>query len=212
MIIKKFQGSTEEEAILAARDEMGNNAVVMNIRTTKKKGIFRWFKKDIVEVTAALEEKEDAPTIKTPVKNIQHTEILPSDGEKEVFEDRLNNIQSLLEQQIKKEVVPEKAPEPIEEEEKESNGCLKLVYQQLINNEVEEVYANQIISEVEKLLKKEAPLDTVLSAVYQKIILKLGEPDDFDVQEGKKKIYFFIGPTGVGKTTTIAKQIGRAHV
>ncbi len=204
MIIKKFQGSTEEEAILAARDEMGNNAVVMNIRTTKKKGIFRWFK-DIVEVTAALEEKEDAPTIKTPVKNIQHTEILPSDGEKEVFEDRLNNIQSLLEQQIKKEVVPEKAPEPIEEEEKESNGCLKLVYQQLINNEVEEVYANQIISEVEKLLKKEAPLDTVLSAVYQKIILKLGEPDDFDVQEGKKKIYFFIGPTGVGKTTTIAK-------
>ncbi|MCI9539874.1 MAG: flagellar biosynthesis protein FlhF [Lachnospiraceae bacterium] len=205
MIIKKFQGSTEEEAILAARDEMGNNAVVMNIRTTKKKGIFRWFKKDIVEVTAALEEKEDAPTIKTPVKNIQHTEILPSDGEKEVFEDRLNNIQSLLEQQIKKEVVPEKAPEPIEEEEKESNGCLKLVYQQLINNEVEEVYANQIISEVEKLLKKEAPLDTVLSAVYQKIILKLGEPDDFDVQEGKKKIYFFIGPTGVGKTTTIAK-------
>ncbi len=205
MIIKKFQGSTEEEAILAARDEMGNNAVVMNIRTTKKKGIFRWFKKDIVEVTAALEEKKDAPTIKTPVKNIQHTEILPSDGEKEVFEDRLNNIQSLLEQQIKKEVVPEKAPEPIEEEEKESNGCLKLVYQQLINNEVEEVYANQIISEVEKLLKKEAPLDTVLSAVYQKIILKLGEPDDFDVQEGKKKIYFFIGPTGVGKTTTIAK-------
>lgn len=205
MIIKKFQGSTEEEAILAARDEMGNNAVVMNIRTTKKKGIFRWFKKDIVEVTAALEEKEDAPTIKTPVKNIQHAEILPSDDEKEVFEDRLNNIQSLLEQQIKKEVVPEKAPEPIEEEEKESNGCLKLVYQQLINNEVEEVYANQIISEVEKLLKKEAPLDTVLSAVYQKIILKLGEPDDFDVQEGKKKIYFFIGPTGVGKTTTIAK-------
>lgn len=205
MIIKKFQGSTEEEAILAARDEMGNNAVVMNIRTTKKKGIFRWFKKDIVEVTAALEEKEDAPTIKTPVKNIQHAEILPSDDEKEVFEDRLNNIQSLLEQQIKKEVVPEKTPEPIEEEEKESNGCLKLVYQQLINNEVEEVYANQIISEVEKLLKKEAPLDTVLSAVYQKIILKLGEPDDFDVQEGKKKIYFFIGPTGVGKTTTIAK-------
>lgn len=205
MIIKKFQGSTEEEAILAARDEMGNNAVVMNIRTTKKKGIFRWFQKDIVEVTAALEEKEDIPLAKPPAKHIQNAEILPQEDEKEVFENRLNNIQSLLEQQIKKENIPEKIPEPVEEEEKESNGCLKLVYQQLINNEVEEVYANQIIGEVEKHLKKEAPLDSVLAAVYQKIILKLGEPDDFSLEDGKKKIYFFIGPTGVGKTTTIAK-------
>lgn len=209
MIIKKFQGNTEEEAILAARDGMGSNAVVMNIRTTKRKGIFRLFKKDMVEVTAALEEKEDNPFFKTSAVNTRETERTLSDVvpavEKEVFENRLNSIQSLLEQQMKKEAVPEKTAEPAEEEEKESIGFLKLIYQQLINNEVEEVYANQIISEVEKHLKKEAPLDNVLSAVYQKIILKLGEPDDFSFEEGKKKICFFIGPTGVGKTTTIAK-------
>lgn len=212
MIIKKFQGSTEEEAILAARDEMGSSAVVMNIRTTKRKGLFGWFKKDVVEVTAALEEKEDA--VPAPVR--KDLEAAPSPllsrpmphVEKEVFENRLNSIQSLLEQQmLKKEAEPEKPreKEPEEEEEKESIGFLKLIYQKLIDNEVEEIYANQIISEVEKHLKKEASLDTVLSAVYQKIILKLGEPDDFDIGEGKKKICFFIGPTGVGKTTTIAK-------
>lgn len=211
MIIKKFQGKTEEEAILAARDEMGNNAVVMNIRTTKRKGIFRFFKKDMVEVTAALEEKTDVPVLRTPEREVrEHTrsfaDILPeAEKEKEVFENRLNSIQSLLEQQMKKEAVPEKAEEPVEEEEKESIGFLKLIYQQLVANEVEEVYANQIINEVEKSLKKEAPLDSVLSAVYQKIILKLGEPDDFSFEENKKKICFFIGPTGVGKTTTIAK-------
>ena len=59
MIIKKFQGNTEEEAILAAKEEMGSNAIVMNICTTKQKGIFGMFRKDMVEVTAALEEKED---------------------------------------------------------------------------------------------------------------------------------------------------------
>ncbi len=208
MIIKKFQGSTEEEAILAARDEMGNNAVVMNIRTIKKKGIFSLFKKNIVEVTAALEEKEDIPAPKTPArKAVSNDQIIPDtvpEMEKEVFEDRLNNIQSMLEQQMRKDNAPEKQQE-ITEEEKEHIGFLKLVYQQLLNNEVEEEYANQIIGEVEKSLKKEAPLDSVLSAVYQKIILKLGEPVDFSVEEGKKKICFFIGPTGVGKTTTIAK-------
>ena len=129
--------------------------------------------------------------------------------EKEVFADRLNNIQSLLEQQMKekltKETIAEAPKEPVEEEENENIRFLKLIYQQLINNEVEEQYANQIISEVEKHLKKEASLDNVLSAVYQKIILKLGEPDEFIADEDKKKIFFFIGPTGVGKTTTIAK-------
>lgn len=208
MIIKKFQGSTEEEAILAARDEMGSSAVVMNIRTTKRKGFFGWFKKDIVEVTAALEEKKDAAPARKEREaepSMPVSEPVPH-VEKEVFENRLNSIQSLLEQQIlKKETEPEKPKEPEEKEEKESIGFLKLIYQKLIDNEVEEIYANQIISEVEKHLKKEAPLDNVLSAVYQKIILKLGEPYDFDLQEGKKKICFFIGPTGVGKTTTIAK-------
>ena len=206
MIIKKFQGSTEEEAILAARDEMGSNAVVMNIRTVKKKGFFSLFKKNLVEVTAALEEKEDIPAVRTAVrKPVNSHDIIPEtpEAEKEVFENRLNSIQSMLEQQIRKESVPEK--QEASEEEKEHIGFLKLVYQQLINNEVEEEYANQIIGEVEKSLKKEAPLDSVLSAVYQKIILKLGEPVDFSVPEGKKKICFFIGPTGVGKTTTIAK-------
>ena len=208
MIIKKFQGSTEEEAILAARDEMGSNAVVMNIRTTKKKGIFNLFKKNIVEVTAALEEKDDIPPAKPQMrKSITTDQIIPEpapEADKEVFEDRLNSIQSLLEKQMKN-TVTDKPQEQTEEEERENIGFLKLVYQQLINNEVEEEYANQIIGEVEKSLKKEAPLDSVLAAVYQKIILKLGEPDDFSVEEGKKKICFFIGSTGVGKTTTIAK-------
>jgi flagellar biosynthesis protein FlhF len=44
-----------------------------------------------------------------------------------------------------------------------------------------------------------------LSAVYQKVILKLGEPHTITLQEGRPKAVFFIGPTGVGKTTTIAK-------
>ncbi len=209
MIIKKFQGSTEEEAILAARDEMGNDAVIMNIRTTKKKGLFTFRKKSIVEVTAALEEKEMiSPAREQPLEEIAGN-TPASVVEKEVFADRLNNIQSLLEQQMKekltKETIAEAPKEPVEEEENENIRFLKLIYQQLINNEVEEQYANQIISEVEKHLKKEASLDNVLSAVYQKIILKLGEPDEFIADEDKKKIFFFIGPTGVGKTTTIAK-------
>ena len=58
MIIKKFQAETEEEAILKAKDSMGNEAVVVNIKTIKPRGIMGLFKKTTVEVTAALEERE----------------------------------------------------------------------------------------------------------------------------------------------------------
>ena len=54
MIIKKFQGKTEEEAIEAAKKELGVNVVVMNVKNvlTKKNalqvriGRFHW-RKDI---------------------------------------------------------------------------------------------------------------------------------------------------------------------
>jgi flagellar biosynthesis protein FlhF len=75
----------------------------------------------------------------------------------------------------------------------------------MLKNEVDEKYANQIIGEIEASLKKESNLDNILSCIYQKIILKLGTPKAITVNDGEPQIVFFVGPTGVGKTTTIAK-------
>ena len=58
MIVKKFQAPTETEAILAAKEELGTSAVVLNVKLIKQRGIYRLFKKDMYEITAALEEKE----------------------------------------------------------------------------------------------------------------------------------------------------------
>ena len=58
MIVKKFQAPTEMEAIIKAREELGSTAVVLNIKSIKQRGLARLFKKDAVEVTAALEEKD----------------------------------------------------------------------------------------------------------------------------------------------------------
>ena len=60
MIIRKFQAKTENEAILKAKEDMGGNAVVMNMKTVKPRGLMRLFKKSYVEVTAALDEEKDA--------------------------------------------------------------------------------------------------------------------------------------------------------
>ena len=59
MIIKKFQAGTETDAIMMAKDDLGKDAIVMNIKTIKPKGIFSVFRKTVVEVTAAVDEEED---------------------------------------------------------------------------------------------------------------------------------------------------------
>jgi flagellar biosynthesis protein FlhF len=52
-------------------------------------------------------------------------------------------------------------------------------------------------------------MEHMLSYVYQKIILKFGKPVRIAPSEKGAKVVFFIGPTGVGKTTTLAKVASR---
>ena len=59
MIIKKFAGKTEEEALEAARKELGSGIETMNVKSAKKKGMAGLFGAKQVEVTVALEKEGD---------------------------------------------------------------------------------------------------------------------------------------------------------
>jgi flagellar biosynthesis protein FlhF len=104
-----------------------------------------------------------------------------------------------------KENTFQEKPEVKTPEANKNLACIQLIYNQLISNEVDEKYANQIIGEIEGNLKKDASMDNILASIYQKIILKLGQPKVIEIVGKTPKFVFFIGPTGVGKTTTIAK-------
>lgn len=231
MIIKKFQAKTENEAVEAAKKELGNNVVIMNVRNVKKKGIFRFFSSDSVEVTVALEEENERYTavkkeerrevpentnVVYPVPNRENAanrnlivEDLDTEKRDNAFlEEKLNNLHSLLEQQLQK---PEESKQEEEEEDSTSEleKFMKLLYNTMLDNEVSEKYANQIIDEIEKSAKPNTPFDYALTNIYQKMILKFGKQEGITPPEKGPKMVFFIGPTGVGKTTTIAKIASR---
>lgn len=75
-----------------------------------------------------------------------------------------------------------------------------------------EKYVNQIMDEAEKVLHNGSSVDSILSNVYQKLILKFDQPQTIELTGKKPKVIFFIGPTGVGKTTTLAKIASRYKV
>ena len=68
MTINKFQGKTKEEAIEKAKQEFGENVVIMNVKEVKPKGLFGAFKSSTYEVTAAMKEKE---TFVNPISAMQ---------------------------------------------------------------------------------------------------------------------------------------------
>ncbi len=125
------------------------------------------------------------------------------------LEEKLESLQSLLEKKLAPQQ-PEELPKeaPVDENFK----FIKMIYSILLDNEVDEKYVNQIMDEVEKVMKGGASVDLILSSIYQKMVLKFGQPQPIELSERKPKVVFFIGPTGVGKTTTIAKISSRFKV
>lgn len=217
MIIKKFTAKTEKDATQAARKEMGEEAVIMNVRKVKAKGAFAFLKPQLTEVTAALEEESEKYTAAlSSINNVlnasqnrerQNNAAAPAPEKREnsAIEEKLDSLQSLLEQQLQK---PEEEPEPkVEEpqEESETDKFMKLLHTTMLENEVDESYADQILEEIGQLNKPNLPFDYALANIYQKMILKFGKPSGITPAKDGVKAIFFIGPTGVGKTTTIAK-------
>lgn len=226
MIIKKYQGKTEADAKEKAEKEMGTGIFVMNVKTVKQKGIMKLFKAPFVEITVAMEEETESPFVKQLQK--PETDEKPSfyDNREEdrILEEKLDSIHSLLKEQMKeqmkeqgkekdkepelyKEDIPvrEKDAEQIKEQPNQRDNVLNLIRDTLIENEVDEAYVSSIMEEAKSSLKEDTPMDYILSHVYQRMILRFGKAEPIGAATDGPKVIFFVGTTGVGKTTTIAK-------
>lgn len=256
MTINKFQGKTKEEAIENAKKEFGENAVIMNVREIKPKGLFGAFKSSTYEVTAAMEEKESQtlgfkPQSKIDFKADEKISIPPLNGKGIVplnpsliqpqsilsssqkdtqkdksieerydknIEERLDNLSTILEEKLgasdKRTALEHKSErEPINKQQSaEGLKFVRILYNTLLSNEVDEKYVNQILGEIERFLRPGNSVDVILSNVYQKLILRFGQPRSIEISGSKPKVVFFVGPTGVGKTTTIAKIASKFKV
>ncbi|MCI8308148.1 MAG: flagellar biosynthesis protein FlhF [Lachnospiraceae bacterium] len=267
MLIKKYVADTETDAIMLAKKELGNDAVVMNIKKIQPRGIMRLFLKPRVEVTAAIDDNlaaepsakkvesgrmkaDDNPNPLMPNSNtLDALEQAMKSGElnvgrkgrktekkkeeKPVINDEVrnlekklesmnNSLQNLIENRIKSELEKEteldensengeeesEADRELREKLQKLDACRELIYEQLVNAEVTSEYARELVDEIEDMISPDTTINAVLSFIYQKIVLRLGQPRlIYSEDERNPKYSFFIGPTGVGKTTTIAKIV-----
>lgn len=242
MTINKFYGKTEEEARAKAKAEFGENAVIMNVKEVKPKGLFRAFKSNTYEVTAAMEEKEHQAMQPRPAQKTKPVldainlvadekisipkvpkkpefsqttgletrkmteEVTDKVKERKNLEARLDDLSDQLEESLGNNKKKTRGPSS------EELNFVRILYNTMLANEVNEKYVNQILDEVEKFIRPGNNVDVILFNVYQKLILRFGQPKTIDISGPKPRVYFFIGPTGVGKTTTIAKIASKYEV
>lgn len=141
-----------------------------------------------------------------------NTSSQPITNNRDEIERKLENLSNILEKKLS---VEESKGNDIPEttiQNMESFKFMKMLYSTLLDNEVNEKYVNQILDDAEKMANTNSSVDVILSNVYQKMILKFGEPCSISMENRKSKVVFFIGPTGVGKTTTIAKIASKYKV
>lgn len=190
MKIKKYIGNTSHEAMLKMKKELGPDAVVLSTKTVRAKGLFGYFKKPMIEITAAYEEKDMLR--ERPDTN---------------YNNKLNNISDEL-VELKKIIKEFPLNKPFTYNESYENilpETLKLYYNRMVNNGINSKIALDLLKDInDKVNLNEKDEGTIEKIIKYNLLEALGDPAPITIND-EQKVIFFVGATGVGKTTSLAK-------
>ncbi|MDY7032369.1 MAG: flagellar biosynthesis protein FlhF [Thermodesulfobacteriota bacterium] len=197
MQVKKFEATDMSEALELVKRQLGSDAVILSTRRIRKAGgAFGILGRQVVEVTAATDREYASHN------QVNGTEKRKDNFEKNILFNPLNDdiqemkgmLRSLIRNSLPQDVYD--LPE----------GLLYL-YRNMVQNGVVSELASEIIREVKETLsqndvKRDGRVKECLSEILERIVMVSGP---LQVEDGRQKVVAFVGPTGVGKTTTIAK-------
>ena len=236
MRMKTYQANSVQEALLKVKNELGPEAVIL--KTEKKQKNFLNKKKVYYEITAALDEKlfvgpENKQTVtekpatynrekvmakiegketapKTPVavtparevnKQINETKVVPVDSDfrtlKKEIREMIKNVGEMktsLDHMDLDQI-------PVE---------FLDVYKGLLENDFDEDLSRELIRKLGQIVSitKRTELEFTKKVLGKIIANRITVAPEIEIKPGRPTVIMLVGPTGVGKTTTIAKLSG----
>ncbi|PSL51208.1 flagellar biosynthesis protein FlhF [Salsuginibacillus halophilus] len=212
MKVKKFTAKTMPEAMKKVREELGDDAVILNSKRVENGGFLGMFKKKMIEVIAAVdpaanqaERKEQPPPaapLSTPPAPQQTFSNAPAEGEAhKTSKDEQH--EGLYEEvkQLKKMV------RSISNENSDLPEELEQLKQRLENHEVDETLRLDI---TRHLLENWQAAQEADASAIERWLSDYGRSLAGQAPLGglpkNRRFVNVVGPTGVGKTTTVAKM------
>ena len=208
-----FQAHTMASAVAQVKVHLGPDALILGTRTVRTGGLFNLSKRKLVEITAACEpgaepakfhgseqpappgqpmasNRVSLPSMDVPSWLEQDKPIgptRPAGRDTRLSGDRLGSVRAAE--------APAKTHSP---------QRLSSLFESLVSTHIAESLAKELLRDLPEDLDPGSPTDSnpLLSRIERMI------PTAGPIQPGlagKPRIVSFIGPTGVGKTTTIAK-------
>ncbi|MDR1209406.1 MAG: hypothetical protein LBK41_03690 [Clostridiales bacterium] len=191
MRIRKFEGYDEKQIYRDIRDELGPDAVILSTKKAKPAGLFATLRKQKVEVTAAYEERlaeAAAPPPPDSERRIEHLNRELNEARAEL--DRALRYADSLRGGYRDAVISK-------------------FYDTLTARGVSPGAARELLDELDAASDTgELSIPFVMKVVMSKIVQTIGPPapvETYAAKTGEPLVVMFVGSTGVGKTTTIAK-------
>ena len=189
MRVKKFVGDNVHDAMRQVKQEMGSNAVILHTRAIKPNGLLRFFQKEQIEITAAVENVTAEEAIRQ----------MPPGAELNKVSNQIYQVQQMV-AEMKSEW----------ESSQLLNGIpknLQKLYHLLISRQIDAQLAKKIVTEMANNKEKfnVEDINACEEVLVGRIEHLIGRVSPIKLTNNKTKIVALIGPTGVGKTTTIAK-------
>lgn len=222
MKLKKYLGDTEEEALQVINTEFGNKALILSVKKVQPRGIISLFKKDKVEITVAYDDDTEAKNKENKMlEEVSFKEELKKENikepinleantiNKEIEKQELDNLEKIIkshEQTIDKLKVKLQTKD-VQASVKYKDPKIEVFYKMLVKQNINPNVISYLLDDLTQLKDiDKVDINFIVKIIFNKIINILGEPDVANTSNlAENKVLTFIGPTGVGKTTTIAK-------
>lgn len=213
MFVKRFTARDMQDAMKKIKKEFGPDAVILDSKTVRGKGISGLFKKNF-EVVAAYEprrsfelappktETPKAPAVKSPPRAEDSPVVQTRDAESKIapLEAQIESLKGLVTDISNRMGTAKEDTGPLPSE-------VQWLYQQMLDRDVNEELAKEIALLTHGVSLKQS---VDISAVARQLVIdKLGESVPVKLKKYAQTVLLFAGPTGAGKTTTLVKLAGR---
>jgi len=194
MKIRRYFAPNMKEGMNRVRRELGPEAVIIQSRWVRGKGLRGFFAPKQLEITAAVEENNSV--VESTQENTEKFWAL--NFEKKIY-DEISDLKSTVNKIFVQESTPEEIKKSERQELEKWRTCLE-------EQEILDELVDEFMEEICENLSGEVKLtDEIISLMLRKKLRKRIKT----APEKAAPIQVFIGPTGVGKTTTLAKLAAR---
>jgi flagellar biosynthesis protein FlhF len=202
---RTYRAKTMKEALARVRRDLGGDAVILASREVRRRRLFGLGTRELIEVTASSTmPRHGAPAASDARRSVEdvdrHSMSSGLSAAAQVrFGEQLSRLHAMVETLSRQGRVDHLVPELASE--------LVPSYSRLVEAEVPEVLARRLVRHVADTLEPDemgSPL-AIQTALCEAVAEFVPIAPPIRAVAGTRRIVALVGPTGVGKTTTVAK-------